>query len=239
MRQPRLAPLRRLRPHLRHDQGPAPAPAGHVPGPRPRSTTPPPATPVRLSYGVQNVAVGDGTAQELELSAIEYNLATGGACAKNRIELAYGPWNGDPGGAVDPNLPGNGNGDPSPCERRRCSTKSGTRVLRRVHVLAHGDTCGTSDQRVRLRRYQPSHNPDADTGSPRRVASDVYGRQGTAEESQRLPIGRYAQYGSATTDGKLVMEKEVLPGAPQDRVLRMSVQTSSAGTARATSRGRC
>ncbi len=173
--------------------------------------------PVRLSYGVQNVAVGDGTAQELELSAIEYNLATGGACAKNRIELAYGPWNGDPGGAVDPNLPGNGNGDPFALWSVGGALRVRTRVLRRVNVLAHGDTCGTSDQRVRLRRYQFSYNPDADTGSPRLVASDVYGRQGTAEESQRLPIGRY-QYGSATTDGKLVMEKQVLPGAPQDRV---------------------
>ncbi len=171
--------------------------------------------PVRLTYDVQNVAVGDGAAQELELSAIEYNIATGGACAKNRIQLDYGPWNGDPGGAIDPNLPGNGTGDPFALWSIGGALRVRTRVLKRVDVLVHGDTCGTPDQRIRLRGYRFSYAPDTDTGSPRLVASDVVGREGTAEENSRLPIGRY-EYGSAKTNGQLrVKETQAMALHPE------------------------
>jgi len=163
--------------------------------------------PVRLTYGVTKVPVGDDSADDLELRSIEYNFAAGG-CAKNRIALEYRPWTRtDPGSsAADPTLPGSGGGVPFALWAAGGALRAHTRILDRIEVLAHGDTCGTPDQQVRLRAYSFSYAADTDTGSPRLIASDVLGRQGTAEENERLPIGRY-DYGSVTTNGQLQMEK--------------------------------
>lgn len=160
--------------------------------------------PVRLTYGVNKVPVGDDSADELELRSIEYNFAAGG-CAKNRIALVYRPWL-RPQEVTDPSLPGTSTGDPFALWSVGGALRARTQVLDRVEVLAHGDTCGTPDQQLRLRAYSFTYAADTDTGSPRLIASDVLGRQGTAEENQRLPIGRY-DYGSATTDGKLQLEQ--------------------------------
>ena len=168
--------------------------------------------PVRLTYSVAKIPVGDDTADELELRTIEYNIATGGTCAKNRIDLVYRPWL-RPHEATDPSLPGSSTGDPFAVWSVGGALHARTQLLDSVDILAHGDTCGTSDQRVQLRRYQFTYASDTDTGAPRLVASDLLGRQGTVEESQRLPIGRY-EYGSATTNGELEMTEQTIAQPP-------------------------
>jgi hypothetical protein len=129
--------------------------------------------PVKLIYDVQLVDVGGVQATELSLVALEYNQQPGGGCAKHRIEIDYGSAHAIPLSVAVAN--------------KRIHARN--RVVEAVNILANGETCGA---RQRLAGYRFAYIADTDTGLPRLNSVDIVGRAGTAEETARIPVARYA-----------------------------------------------
>jgi hypothetical protein len=140
---------------------------------------------VTLQYRAEPRTVGGLTAPELYLDAVQYDFDESGTCAKHEVLLKYATPPGGTQGALLGVFVDNG--------RLRVRTP----ILTHVTVTARGDQCGTPSI---LRTYELRHAPDADTGLPRLVSVDVYGRSGTPEASAAAPIARYV-YGRTTYEG--------------------------------------
>lgn len=149
--------------------------------------------PVELRYEVAHSAPG---ATEVLLTEITYNRHPTQHCYKNAIHLVY---QADPTSSARPVLGYRVEGG---------TLAARTAVLHRIDVMARGMGCGTSLHR--LRRYELTYEPDADTGLPRLVAADLLGREGTPEASERIPVGRF-DYGAATSNGALVYDANATP----------------------------
>jgi RHS repeat-associated protein len=144
---------------------------------------------VQLAYEVTTVALpgtpalqnGRGTA--INLVRVTYNYHPTEGCAKNEIDLTYG------------------NGANTPLSMSVLDAQ----ILVREDVLTHLDVSSRADcdsPLQRLRRYDFKYGLDADTQLSQLLTVQVYGRQGTPEENQSLPIASY-DYGSATTNKAL------------------------------------
>lgn len=162
-----------------------------------------PQAKVVLAYHIERVTLTKGVADdeptvvpELVLDSIAYDFHPSGACAKHTIALDYQT-------------------DPTQSTPRVLAThldngalRVRSKVLRSVSLLAQGAGCGTPQA---LSRYTLAYEADPDTGLPRLIAVNRYGRQGTPEETAPIPVARY-RYGQATEVDSIV--HNALPGAP-------------------------
>ncbi|WP_158625570.1 RHS repeat-associated core domain-containing protein [Corallococcus carmarthensis] len=153
------------------------------------SITGPDNTAVELTYDISSVTTpGGGAGTTIDLRQVRYNKHPSTNCFKNEVTLNYG----------------------APVSAPLSLSLLGTSaVLARVRTLNTLDvssraTCASSPQR--LRTYSFAYQPDADTRLPRLVSVNVFGRQGTPEQSVALPVASFT-YGVATTSGKLTYAK--------------------------------
>ena len=126
-------------------------------------------------------------ALSIDLVRIQYNTHPDTGCAKHEVGLVYGA------------------AGPSPLSL----SMLGDRVLARMRTLSAVEvksrgSCG--DPAERLRRYELTYLPDADTQQPRLRSVQMFGRQGSPEEHTSIVVASYA-YGAASTAGKLMYQK--------------------------------
>ena len=159
---------------------------------------------VELTYQISSGPIDGGTGWEIDLSHISYNTHPVNSplprsCAKNDIALS---WSNTAGSKTPISL----------------SLLDDT-VLSRLNTLAQIDITSRESCLLapkRLRRYAFHYLPDPDTGLPQLDSVSLFGRQGTPEETNALPLASW-QYGRATSNGlgADVGKKELRYGAPQ------------------------
>ena len=162
-----------------------------------RSVSGPGGNRVRIEYDITTPDLPGGSGVAIDLVRISYNVhPTTPDCAKHEVTLVYDY------------------AAPSPLSM----SMLGDRVLARMRTLSAVEvksraTCGAAPER--LRRYELSYQPDADTQQPRLRSVQILGRQGTTEENTPLPVASYS-YGAATHYGKLRYEKTQAIALPAD-----------------------
>lgn len=152
-----------------------------------QSISAPGGSTVQLEYSVSTPALTGGSGVSIELARVLYNKHPTSACFKHEITLTYGA------AATEP----------------LSLSILGDRVLARMRTLSTvdvGSREGCTGPTERLRRYVFTYLPDADTQQPRLSAVQLYGRQGTPEQSLALPVVAFT-YGSAISSGKLTYQK--------------------------------
>jgi hypothetical protein len=136
---------------------------------------------VKLDYRVGNVSLTGGSAISLDLARVSYNYSAALGCAKDVIELTYGPDSSNP-----------------------LSISVMPTVFARMHTLASLDvrmrsSCSAIET---VRHYAFDYAPDADSQLPRLTNVTMFGRETSAEKSVGLPVATY-HYGSASHAGQL------------------------------------
>lgn len=151
--------------------------------------TGPGGTRVQLDYDIDRPAVAGSRGISIDLARISYNYnahpETG--CTKHEVVLTYGAATTSP----------------------LSISILGDAVLARMRTLSTVDVKGRANCDAapeRLRRYQFSYLPDADTKLPRLTAVQMFGREGTTEATTPIPIASYG-YGAASSGGKLIYQK--------------------------------
>jgi hypothetical protein len=138
---------------------------------------------LELTYQTATWPLNGGVGTAIDLIRIDYNkpsdLPPEFSCAKNQITLSYL------------------NGSIAPV----ALTLLDETVLVREKTLSQIDISGRADCRTapeRLRRYEFQYTADLDTGLPRLATVQMFGRQGSPEETTPMPVASYT-YGSATS----------------------------------------
>jgi RHS repeat-associated protein len=165
---------------------------------------------VDLRYDVLNRSFAGGHGLEISLRGVAYNFHPTDGCAKNDIQINFGPPSSQPYSiAVF--------GD---------TVTARFRVAQEILVRSR-DACLHSFQIIR--RYRLQYSPDTDTGVPRLASAQVFGRQGTPEEQVPLSIGKYS-YGSAKQGGKLLYRRSqtiTLPVTDGTRIASTAIESSA------------
>src|SRR4029077_7116490 len=113
-----------------------------------------------------------GPVVAIDLIGFQYNTNPNMSCAKNEVRLEYG---------ADMTLP-------------LSLAVVVDKVLARMHTLSAVSVMSRANCEAapeRLRRYELSYLPDADTQQPRLQSVRMFGRQGTPEENIALPVASY------------------------------------------------
>jgi hypothetical protein len=165
----------------------------------------PAGTLMTLEYESNTVPLTGGNAMSIDLRHVSYNFNPAMGCAKDVIDLTYG--------------------DPSPTP---LSVSVMPTVLVRMRTLQSVDvqTHSTCSSQISVRRYAFSYAPDPDTGLSRLESVSLYGRQGTPEATNPLPVATY-RYGSASSGGTLTFVDNVSLSIPAATGLDSTEITSS------------
>ncbi|MFP2906014.1 RHS repeat-associated core domain-containing protein [Pyxidicoccus sp. 3LFB2] len=145
-------------------------------------------TSVKLDYAVGFPVEYGGYGFSIDLLRISYNKHPQAGCYKHELFFYY---------------------DDTPRPEPLSLTVVGDFVLVRKRMLSVIDVNSRADcasAYTRLRRYDFTYLPDADTQQPRLSSVRLFGRQGTPEQHVPLPVASFG-YGSATTGGSFKYQK--------------------------------
>ncbi|WP_240359176.1 RHS repeat-associated core domain-containing protein [Pyxidicoccus trucidator] len=143
---------------------------------------------VKLEYAIGYPVEYAGQAVAIDLLRVLYNKHPQTGCYKHEVFLSY---------------------DNTPRPTPLSLAVVGDFLLVRKRMLNVIDVNSRADctsAYTRLRRYDFTYLPDADTQQPRLSTVRMLGRQGTPEQNVPLPVASFS-YGSATTNGVFKYQK--------------------------------